>query len=265
MQEEPRLLLQDFITDSHNYVSILRAISGGAVTNNRISTRTGLSKGHISKYLSVLRDTGFVEREVPVTEDPARSRRGRYHVTDPYMRFHYRFLSAYQAQLALGEQQQMLTYISANLPDFIENSTWIELCREWLVRAGGYDLIPLSIEQVGGAWVRNDTIGVVGIDKRRRHLVMGSCHWQQEPATLADFEALVEKTPAILPNKSKEKWRVYYLGFGSAGWTQAAQESAESRAEQIAGNDWVSVGVRLIDLEKLDADLIEWTNAALAS
>ena len=66
-----------------NYVAILRAIAYGAQTQHLISKRTGLSSGHISKYLSVLRDTGFVERRVPITEDPAASRRGHYDITDP--------------------------------------------------------------------------------------------------------------------------------------------------------------------------------------
>lgn len=41
MQAEPRLLLQDFIQDPHNYVSILRAIAGGDRTQKTIGTRLG--------------------------------------------------------------------------------------------------------------------------------------------------------------------------------------------------------------------------------
>jgi hypothetical protein len=48
MQAEPRLLLQDFIQDPHNYVSILRAIAAGDRTQKTIGTRTGLAQGHVS-------------------------------------------------------------------------------------------------------------------------------------------------------------------------------------------------------------------------
>ena len=67
LQEEPRLLLQDFISDQSNYVGIMQAIARGERSNIGISNRTGLPKGHVSKYLSVLRNTRFVERRVPVT------------------------------------------------------------------------------------------------------------------------------------------------------------------------------------------------------
>lgn len=261
MQEEPRLLLQDFINDAHNYVGIMRAISGGALTLNRIATRTGLAKGHISKYLSVLRDTGFVEREVPITEDPAKSRRGRYHMTDPYMRFHYRFLSAYQAKLALGEQQQMLEYIAQHLPTFIEANTWKELCREWLLRASGHDALPLTVDDAGGAWARTDTVSVVGIDREQRHLVLGTGLWQAEPAELSELIDLISKTDSIVPAETREKWRVFYVGFASSGWTAETVAQADAivaAAARSAGN-WVVEGYRLVDLAQVDADLIAWS------
>ena len=47
MQAEPRLLLQDFVTEPHNYVAILRAIAGGARAQKDIATRTGLAQGHV--------------------------------------------------------------------------------------------------------------------------------------------------------------------------------------------------------------------------
>jgi AAA+ ATPase superfamily predicted ATPase len=91
-EDEPRLLLQDFVSDLHNYASILRAIAYGCRTPKEIASAAGLNERHISMYLSNLLQTGFVERRVPVTE-ASTSRQGRHHITDPFLRFHYRFLS----------------------------------------------------------------------------------------------------------------------------------------------------------------------------
>ena len=68
LQPEPRLLLQDFISDPHNYLSILSAIANGAHVPKDIAAITGLPSGHVSKYLGVLTETAFVERRVPVTD-----------------------------------------------------------------------------------------------------------------------------------------------------------------------------------------------------
>ena len=103
-QDEPRLLLQDFVSDIHNYAAILGAIAYGHRTPKEIASASGLQPRHISMYLSNLLQTGFIERRIPITERAA-SRRGRHYIIDPYLRFYYRFLFRRQAQLALVAQQ----------------------------------------------------------------------------------------------------------------------------------------------------------------
>jgi AAA+ ATPase superfamily predicted ATPase len=46
---------------------------------------------HVAKILSVLTETGFVEQRISITESEP-SRTGRYHITNPYLRFYFRFL-----------------------------------------------------------------------------------------------------------------------------------------------------------------------------
>jgi AAA+ ATPase superfamily predicted ATPase len=54
----------------------------------------GIVRSNIVKYLSVLRELGYVERIVPATvRCPEQSRRGRYVIIDPYLRFYFRFLA----------------------------------------------------------------------------------------------------------------------------------------------------------------------------
>jgi len=258
MQEEPRLLLQDFITDQHNYVGIMRAITSGSRTQNAISDRTGLPKGHVSKYLSVLRDTGFVERQVPVTESE-KSRRGRYFVTDPYLRFYYRFMATHQAQLALGVQQQTMRIIEKELPPFIEENTWRELSREWVLTASAYGDLPFEIETAGGEWKRNHTFDVVGINKTTQTLLLGSSLWRPEAADPNVIQNLITTTRYVVPKEGQ--WSVFYMGFSAGGWADGITPSIERMIEREGeGKNWKSVGFRLLDLEQVDADLYRWSN-----
>jgi AAA+ ATPase superfamily predicted ATPase len=260
--DEPRLLLQDFITDLYNYVGIMRAMAQGEETLSGISERSGLSGGPASKYLSILRGTGFVERRVPVTERSNDSRRGRYFVTDPYLRFFYRFLAAYQSKLAMGQQRQMMESIERSLPGFIESNTWQELCREWLIRASDQGEIPVPVEHVGSEWKRTFTIDVVGISEAERSLVLGCCLWQDEPADVEPLADLVRRTSSLLA-AGEENWRVYYIGFASSGWSEAAMREAEAlvSAEKTGRGrrKWHAQGIRFVDLNALDKDLTEWT------
>ena len=263
MVDESRILLQDFITDLHHYVGVMRAIADGQQAMSYISKRTGLSSSKVSFYLSVLRDTGFVVREVPVTQLGTDSRRGRYRVTDPYLRFFYRYISAYQSKLALGQYGPALDLIEESLPAFIEANTWQELCREWLLRASAQGLIPLPIEDVGGEWTRNFKFDVAGISMPERTLVLGDCYWRETPMDSDVIADLAQNVNSILP-KDDEVWRVYVTMFSSSGWTDEAREQARDIVLEAASSGrgrrrWRSLGVRLSDLATVDADLAQWS------
>jgi uncharacterized protein len=258
LQSEPRLLLQDFISDPHNYLSILSAIANGAHVTKEISANTGLPSGHVSKYLGVLTETGFVERRVPVT-DTSPSRTGRYHITDPYLRFYFRFLSDRQDQLALGAQDIALAEINRHMIDFIGRYTWEELCREWVLRAGTLGVLPMMSDHVGSAWNAKAQVDVVGINTMEKKLVLGECKWTlsgNERRVMA--ELVEEKAEKIVPTQGK--WKVYFLGFSRSGWTSGALAYQEEINRQpIQGGNWVSSGMRLITLDELDHDMAQWT------
>ncbi|MCC6606788.1 MAG: ATP-binding protein [Anaerolineae bacterium] len=249
MREEPRLLLQDFISDAHNYVSILRAIAQDEQTQLEISNHTGLSQGHISKYLSVLRDSGFVERRVPVTETE-KSRRGHYNITDPYLRFYYRFMTTHSS-VAMGRSQQTLDEISQAMPAFIERYTWRELCQQWLLEASNHGVL------VGAAWTNKFFIDVVGISQRARRLVLGTCHWTAAPVGVEAIRALIKNADDVTPKRGE--WTVEFIGFSLHGWSDGAKELAASiTADGESRKNWRSHSCRLLNLEDVYADLKQW-------
>lgn len=257
LQSEPRLLLQDFISDPHNYLSILAAIANGAHILKEIADISGLPSGHVSKYLGVLAETGFVERRVPVTE-PGPSRAGRYHITDPYLRFYFRFLADRQDQLALGAQDIALAEINRHMIDFIGKYTWEELCREWVLRGGALGALPVVPDHVGSAWNSKAQVDVVGINSMDKTLILGECKWtRSSDARKVMAELVEEKATKIIP--ARGKWKVYFLGFSRSGWTSdALAYQQEINRQPVQGENWVSTGMRLVTLNELDNDLTRW-------
>jgi uncharacterized protein len=254
--DEPRLLLQDFVSEIHNYVAILRALAHGYRTPKEIAGFTGLNDRHLSMYLTNLVATRFVKRRVPVTQGPS-SRLGRHFIVDPFMRFYFRFLSQRQAQLALGIQEQALAEIKKHLIDFIGANTWEELCREWLLRAGVFERLPFLPDQVGNAWTRKAQIDVAGINRMEKTLILGECKWDRHPIGVDVLKGLIQKTDEIVPKEGK--WKVFYLGFARAGWSKAAIEyAAQVSKKNQEGSNWLGTGMELLDLGKVDEDLGQW-------
>jgi len=257
IQDEPRLLLQDFVSNIHNYAAILRAIAKGSRTPGEIAAESGLNDRHISMYLRNLTDTGFVERQIPITEK-AVSRSGRHYVTDPFLRFYFRFLSRRQAQIAMGVQEKALEEIKRHFIEFIGTYTWEELCREWLLRATGHRVLPFMPSQVGSIWNREAQVDVAGINSMEKTLILGECKWSRHPFGLGVLMDLTNKTEKVVPKEGN--WRVYYLGFARSGWTQEAQAFSRRISKgKVKGENWHAVGMLLKDLEQIDSDLFEWT------
>jgi AAA+ ATPase superfamily predicted ATPase len=259
MQSEPVLLLHDFVSDLHNYSAILKAIANNARTPKEIANLTGLPGSHIPKYLSVLVEAGFVERRISVTDNPASSRNGRHHITDPYLRFYYRFLELRQYQFSMKIQEQALAEITRHMIDYIGTHTWEEVCREWVLRAGAVGDLAFMSDQVGSAWNRAAQIDVMGINRMEKTMILGECKWTLNEVDRKVMAELVEEKAAkIIPELGH--WRVYFLGFSRSGWTHGAQAYQDEINERsISGTNWVSAGMRLVTLEKIDADLRDWS------
>ena len=259
LQAEPKLLLQDFVSDPHNYISILSAIAKGAHVVREIVASTGLASGHVSKYLSVLKDSGFVERRIPLTL-MKNSRAGRYHITDPYLRFYFRFLENRQEQLALGIQDQALAEIKKHLIDFIGTYTWEEICREWTIRAGAKEELPYLPDQVGSTWNAKAQVDVVGYNSMEKTLILGECKWTRGQIKAGVLKELIEKkVDKIIPKEGK--WEVFFTGFSRSGWSSGALDYSSEIEETLpSGANWSTKGIRLVDLAQLDHDMQKWTS-----
>lgn len=257
MQSEPRLLLQEYVTEPHNYMSVLTAMANGAHTPKEIAGYTGLPNMQVPKYLSVLNDAGFANRRISVTASPI-TRTGRHHITDPYLRYYFRFLMHCQSQLVLGQQEQALAEMSGQMSEFIGKHTWPELCREWLIRASGRKGLPFSSDTVGSAWTPSAQVAVAGIDRRENTLVLGECKWTSHLANRDVIEELVEKKAQQIAPQDRE-WRVFFLGFSRSGWTSDAQRyQAELEKRQPKFGNVQVAGMRLLDLNQVDQDLEQW-------
>ena len=259
MQSEPALLLHDFVSDLHNYAAVLTAIANNARTPKEIATLTGLPENSVPKYLSVLVEAGFVERRISITENPASTRSGRHHITDPYLRFYYRFLESRQYQFSLKIQEQAVAEITRHMIDFIGTHTWEELCREWVLRAGALGELPFMPDQVGSAWNRSAQVDVVGLNRMEKTIILGECKWTLDAVERKVIAELVEeKAGKIVPEQGQ--WRVYFLGFARSGWTSGAMAYQDQVNQQpVSGANWVTGGVRLVTLEQVDNDLAAWS------
>ncbi|HIP73440.1 MAG TPA: ATP-binding protein [Anaerolineae bacterium] len=242
-RSEPRVLISDLIRETRNYEAALRATANGDHTPAEIARTTGVSSPNLSPYLKRLVELGFVERRLPATIPfPQRhaTTRSRYHLSDPYLRFYFRFIDPHLDFIEQKQANLLWERIKEQFRAFIGQTTWEELCREWVMLQASQGNLPLAVERVGSHWSAGAQVDVVAINWRDKAILLGECKWGVKDVNRATIRELVAKAAKTVPG---DEWQVHYAYFARSGFTGAARAEAQK------------LGAILVDLERLDKDL----------
>ncbi|PDW03004.1 ATP-binding protein [Candidatus Viridilinea mediisalina] len=224
---EVEFLLYDEVREPRVYLAILQALGNGAHTLAQISAAAMVAPSNLNAYLATLQELRIVERRIPATLHPSRqrsSKQGRYHLSDPFHRFYFRFLQPYEAEVS-HQPEGVLKLIQEQLRAFVGATAWEELARQWVRSAAQRGSLAIVPETIGSHWSRTVQADVIGINWRERAILIGECKWGAERVDKAVVRDLLERTiPLVLadlPDKG-EAWHVVPLLFTRAGLTPAA-------------------------------------------
>jgi AAA+ ATPase superfamily predicted ATPase len=245
MLSDAVFLLHEQLDDPRNYIAILEAIAAGFHRLTEIANMSGVDRSNITKYLSVLRELGYVERQVPATvRRPEKSRKGRYVIIDPYLRFYYRFLAPNRSAIEQGRVQQTTSMLYDHLLDFIGTHTFEELCRDWVGISAEMGDFPFLPERTGSFWSKQAQVDVLAINWRTKDILLGECKWGQQAVDRKIIQELVDKTSDVLPGQGK--WKVHYAFFVRSGLTAAARTLARENQALV------------VNLDQLETDMQRW-------
>ncbi len=165
LYEEADFLLREELRDPSNYKSILEAIAKGATRLGEICNLSGLGKGLISKYLSVLERLDIVVGERPYGSGP-RSKRKRYRIKDPFFRFYFRYIQPNKWMIESGLGSELRNDIAADYDNFM-GPTLEEICRKVLPKR-------FRARRVGRWWSGEGDLDLV---LEGRGTVVVECKW----------------------------------------------------------------------------------------
>ncbi|MDP7034439.1 MAG: ATP-binding protein [Planctomycetota bacterium] len=190
--DEVRFLLMEEVQTPNRYFSILAAIAAGHDRLRDIADHTGFERGHVSRYLAVLRELGIVRREIPVTEDEtADTRSGRYRIADHFFRFWFRYVFPNRSLLEEGDLDYcMSARILPDLDEFV-HLAFLDVCADVLRLRNRAGELPFRFHRLGGWWFRDLEVDLVGRDLEGNTLLV-DCAWGPGPVGKERLEALLE-------------------------------------------------------------------------
>ncbi len=227
LHDEAELMLRQSIPAPANHIAVLRSIAQGHNRNNQISQRTELAPAHVTKLLDSLERLGLVERLRPITASP-KSRRTAFALSDPFLRFHYRFVEPARSQL------RTTALASAYLEDTVlpqldafTSRTWEDICQQHVL-----DTVP-GATAVGRWWgpvptgdgrrTEEREIDVVGVDGERGVVALGTSKWTRRPASIGELNLLDHLAP-FTGARAPQRFVFSRSGFDEELTARAAQD-----------------------------------------
>lgn len=240
LYNEPRFLLMQELRDPHTYFSICRAVAVGRTTPNEIAQGAGLSdRGVASRYLQTLRDLHVIERRVPATErNPERTRRGRYRLSDGFMRFWFRFVLPNVSALEAGDPERVFESKIRPFLDQHVSLAFEDIAVEHLWRLQRDRQLERHYDRFGGWWRKANEVDVVGVADNGS-LLMGECKWSRRAVGTDILDTLISKTPSVAADLPRPPSEVQYALWSRSGFTPTLRQRA--REEGILLFDPLSI------------------------
>ena len=208
--------------------AVLHAIANGRTRHNEIKDWV---RAEPSRTLERLIDLRLVERVVPVTEDPTRSRRRIYRIADNFLAFHLQLVSRYRTEIDRGLGQSILAVMINGLDDFL-GYRWEDAVRDHARRECDAGRLARDVVAVGPWWSADgeheiDLLALAG--RARTPVLAGEAKWAravEAPRLLRELHRQVAATGA-------DPEAVRYLLAARERVTNAPEDVALITAEQV--------------------------------
>jgi len=244
LYDEPRFVLSGEVTDTTTFFSILQTIAAGNRQPTHIAGRLGLSTSYLSSYTRVLLDLEVLDKKIPITADPRRSRRSLYYIGDHFFDFWFRYVYPYQGELESGHPAIAVADIRDTFDQYA-SKTFEDCVRDWLWHLQDQGQLPFTVHKMGSWWNKQTEIDIMGLNEATHDLVLGECKWSQSPVGLDVLKGLYNKAHQVPWHRDdRQEWFVLASrsGFQESLIARAQRPGIDGRRDVLLLHDGKLIG-----------------------
>jgi AAA+ ATPase superfamily predicted ATPase len=174
LTDSVELALTTDLPDGRGSFRTLQSVGLGKTSYNDIMQAAKMHDRVIPRLI----DLGLLVRRIPITDDPARSRRSVYAIGDPHFSFYFRFVAPNRGRIDRGFGSQVVDDIIMPRLDTHIGGVFEEMGREYsrtAIQRG--ELRGVDV----GSWWSTDgqsEIDIVGVNAERHATFVGSVKWR---------------------------------------------------------------------------------------
>ncbi len=174
LSREADFLMREELRDVGSYTTLVEAIALGHHTPTLMSKYAALPAPKLMYFLGNLQRLGYVEKRLPLVPGKASAKQVRYAISDPLLRFYFRFVAPQLSSIRREPHEAFLHHVKPHLESWY-GTGFEALCREALPRLLHAERVKASLE-VGEFWSPAAQIDVVGL-RQDRWTELGECKW----------------------------------------------------------------------------------------
>lgn len=179
-EEAISVLVEEFGSEHQSYFSILEAVALGNSEMTTIANKSGINIKSISKYLGLLvRDFRYLDYEIPVTEEkPWKSKKGRYFLSDSFLRFWFRYIYRNRSEYEIGNYDSLISKVEKDFDSFAGRE-FEKISKEFLIELGKQERSQIVFSKIGKWWKKNHEIDLIAINSNTYDIFFFECKWKE--------------------------------------------------------------------------------------
>ena len=198
LRDEGKAILSvEFGKDSRTYNTVLTAISEGKTKLNEISSLFDNKKTETMKYIDILRkEFNLVRKVTPLTENPKKSRTGKYEINDNFLSFWFYFYDKNRSYVEQERFEELKSFFNDQFNGYVGRK--FEKFIITLIRNGKISF-GAKFNSIGSQWGKSEDgtyeIDVMAINSKG--ILLGECKWSDDVNSLEVLNDLDKKLENI--------------------------------------------------------------------
>lgn len=185
-------IIKNDLSEIGTYSSILYAIAMGNSKIGDIAHCLDVKSSYLTRYLQKLVDMMIITKQVPITDDPSKSKFGRYNIEDNYLKFWFAYIYPNMSQLSKHDTYSVVNNIRNTFSKQMVHPAYKHYIYD-LIKSNPEKFLNYTPTKVGRWWNNKDKeIDIVAYNNS--DITFVDCKWRTKETAAQSYQNLKEKT-----------------------------------------------------------------------